>query len=78
MKDIKPAILLFIVFTLICGGVYPALVTVIAQAVFPKQAMGSFITGKNGKEIGSVLNRSTLLGPKILLAPPLGHQQFQL
>jgi K+-transporting ATPase ATPase C chain len=55
MKDIRPAILLFIIFTIICGGIYPALVTGIAYAVFPKQAKGSFITDKSGKEIGSTL-----------------------
>jgi potassium-transporting ATPase KdpC subunit len=55
MKDIKPAILLFIIFTIICGGIYPAVVTGIAYAIFPKQAAGSFITDKSGKEIGSTL-----------------------
>ncbi len=55
MKDIKPAILLFIAFTLICGGLYPAMVTGVAHALFPKQANGSFIADRNGKEIGSTL-----------------------
>ena len=55
MKDIKPAILLFIIFTVIYGGIYPAVVTGVAHALFPKQAAGSFITGKDGKEIGSSL-----------------------
>lgn len=55
MKDLKPAILLFIIFTIICGGIYPALVTGMAYILFPKQAAGSFITDKNGKEIGSIL-----------------------
>jgi K+-transporting ATPase ATPase C chain len=55
MKDIKPAILLFIIFTVICGGIYPAVVTGVAYALFPKQAAGSFITDKSGKEIGSTL-----------------------
>jgi K+-transporting ATPase ATPase C chain len=55
MKDIKPAILLFIIFTIICGGIYPAIVTGVAYALFPKQAAGSFITDKGGKEIGSTL-----------------------
>jgi K+-transporting ATPase ATPase C chain len=55
MKDIKPAILLFIIFTVICGGIYPAVVTGVAYAIFPKQAKGSFITDKGGKEIGSTL-----------------------
>ena len=55
MKDIKPAILMFIAFTIICGGIYPAIVTGIAQVVFPKQANGSFITDKGGKMVGSIL-----------------------
>jgi K+-transporting ATPase ATPase C chain len=55
MKDIRPAILLLIIFTIICGGIYPAVVTGVAYALFPKQAAGSFITDKGGKEIGSTL-----------------------
>ena len=55
MKDIKTAILLFIAFTVICGGIYPALVTGIVQAVFPQQANGSLIRDKNGTQIGSAL-----------------------
>lgn len=55
MKEIKPAILIFIVFTIICGGIYPALVTGVAQLAFPDQANGSLITDKSGKAIGSSL-----------------------
>jgi len=55
MKELKPAILMFIAFTVICGGIYPAVVTGIAQAVFPTQANGSLITDKSGKAIGSSL-----------------------
>src|SRR5512137_1910233 len=55
MKDIKPAILLFLAFTVLCGGIYPAVVTGLAQVVFPAQANGSLITDKNSKELGSSL-----------------------
>lgn len=55
MKDIKPAILMLIIFTIICGGIYPAVVTGVAYAVFPKQAKGSFISDSSGNEIGSTL-----------------------
>jgi len=55
MKDIKAAILMFIIFTIICGGIYPAVVTGVAYALFPKQAKGSFITDKSGRESGSTL-----------------------
>lgn len=64
MKDIKPAILLFIIFTIICGGIYPAIVTGIAYALFPNQAKGSFITDKSGKEIGSSLIGQPFSDPK--------------
>ncbi|WP_136524131.1 potassium-transporting ATPase subunit KdpC [Geomonas ferrireducens] len=50
-----PALLLFIAFTVICGGIYPLLVTGIAQAVFSKQAAGSFITDGTRREVGSRL-----------------------
>ncbi len=46
---------MLIVFTVICGGIYPAVVTGIASVTFPKQARGSFITDKNNREIGSSL-----------------------
>jgi K+-transporting ATPase ATPase C chain len=55
MKDLKSAILLLLIFTIICGGIYPAVVTGIAYAIFPNQAKGSFISDKSGKEIGSSL-----------------------
>jgi K+-transporting ATPase ATPase C chain len=55
MKDIKPAILMFIVFTIICGGIYPAIVTGVASIAFQKQAAGSFITDRAGKSVGSSL-----------------------
>jgi K+-transporting ATPase ATPase C chain len=55
MKELRPAILMFALFTVICGGMYPALVTGIAQAFFPRQAQGSFIKDKSNREIGSTL-----------------------
>ena len=55
MKEIRPAIFMFVLFTIICGGVYPAVVTGLAQAFFPKQAAGSFLTDKSNREVGSSL-----------------------
>ncbi|MBD9357040.1 potassium-transporting ATPase subunit KdpC [Methylomonas albis] len=51
----KPAATLLLLMTLITGGLYPALVTLIAQTVFPAQANGSLIHDKLGQAIGSVL-----------------------
>jgi len=55
MKEIRPAILMLVLFTVICGGIYPAVVTGIAHAIFPKQAKGSMITDQSNREIGSSL-----------------------
>lgn len=55
MQDLKTALLMLIAFTILCGGVYPALVTGIAQTVFPEQATGSFMTNSSGQVVGSRL-----------------------
>jgi len=52
LKELKPAILITIVLTILTGIIYPLAVTGIAQAVFRKQANGSLIE-QNGKVIGS-------------------------
>jgi K+-transporting ATPase ATPase C chain len=41
MKNVRTAVLIFLVLTVVTGLVYPLLVTGIAQAVFPRQANGS-------------------------------------
>ena len=76
MKDIKPAILLFILFTIICGGIYPALVTGIAHALFPNQAKGSLIIDKAGKEIGSSLIGQPFSAPQYLWPRPSATAEF--
>lgn len=54
LREIRPAIVLVILLTLITGLVYPLAMTGIAGVVFPYQAQGSLIE-KNGKVVGSVL-----------------------
>lgn len=76
MKDIKPAILLLIMFTIICGGIYPALVTGIAHALFPNQAKGSLIIDKAGKEIGSSLIGQPFSAPQYLWPRPSATAEF--
>jgi K+-transporting ATPase ATPase C chain len=54
LKELKPAILITIFFTVLTGILYPLAVTGIAQVAFPHQANGSLLT-VNGKEVGSSL-----------------------
>ncbi len=50
--SIRPAIMLTLFLTIITGLIYPGIVTVLAQAIFPYQANGSLHT-VNGQVIGS-------------------------
>lgn len=54
-SQIRPALVLFALLTILTGVAYPALVTGIAQATMPWQANGSLIVGGDGEVIGSEL-----------------------
>jgi K+-transporting ATPase ATPase C chain len=54
LREIRPAILILVLLTLITGLAYPLAMTAIAGVLFPKQAQGSLIE-KEGKVVGSAL-----------------------
>ncbi|MCA1921874.1 potassium-transporting ATPase subunit KdpC [Buttiauxella noackiae] len=56
MSTLRPAILLLILLTLITGGLYPLMTTLLAQWWFPAQANGSLIIDTN------VVRGSSLIG----------------
>lgn len=70
MKDLKAALLLFAILTLLLGGIYPTVVTVAARILFPDQAGGSLITDKDGKVIGSHLIGQEFTGEKYFWPRP--------
>ena len=53
-QELKPAILITIVFTLLTGIAYPLAITGVCQTLFHKQANGSLVV-QNGMVIGSEL-----------------------
>ncbi len=61
--QLKPAIIMLALLTLITGVIYPLVVTVIAQVAFPAQANGSLIM-KDGQAIGSHLIGQQFDDPK--------------
>ena len=54
LREIRPAIVLVIILTLITGLVYPLVMTGIAGVLFPSQAQGSLVE-VDGKVVGSSL-----------------------
>src|ERR1700752_3087843 len=54
LREIRPAILILVLLTLITGLAYPLAMTGIAGVLFPRQAQGSLIE-KDGNVIGSAL-----------------------
>lgn len=55
LTNLRPAIVLLVLLSLITGVVYPLAITGIAQFAFAGKANGSIIVGADGKPIGSSL-----------------------
>jgi K+-transporting ATPase ATPase C chain len=63
LKELKPAVLVLALMTLLTGVAYPLLVTGIAQSLFPNQANGSLIE-QDGKIVGSAFIGQPFSDPK--------------
>jgi K+-transporting ATPase ATPase C chain len=63
LKELKPALLVLALMTVLTGVAYPLLVTGIAQGLFPDQANGSLIE-QDGKVVGSALIGQPFADPK--------------
>src|SRR5271170_1293566 len=62
-KNLITAVLMTIATTVLLGILYPLLVTGLAQLIFPKQANGQLIQGKDGVVVGSRLIGQPFSGP---------------
>jgi potassium-transporting ATPase KdpC subunit len=62
-RQIIPAIVAFLVFTVLVGLLYPLAITGIAQVAFPSKADGSLVK-QDGKVVGSNLIGQNFSGPQ--------------
>jgi K+-transporting ATPase ATPase C chain len=54
LREIRPAIVMILLMTVLTGLIYPLAMTGVAQVAFPHQANGSLVV-KDGKVIGSAI-----------------------
>jgi len=69
LSEIKPAILITLVLTVLTGLIYPFAITGLAQVLFPHQANGSLLTA-NGQIIGSSLIGQNFARPEYFRPRP--------
>jgi potassium-transporting ATPase KdpC subunit len=68
-RQIRPALIVFALLTLLTGVVYPLVVTGLAQVAFPSAANGSIID-KNGDLVGSALIGQNFSDPRYFWGRP--------
>ena len=69
VRQLRPAILITAVFTLVCGVAYPMLSTAIGQVAFHDKANGSLIR-RDGVVVGSELIGQTFTAPQYFHSRP--------
>ncbi|MBY0544277.1 MAG: potassium-transporting ATPase subunit KdpC [Gammaproteobacteria bacterium] len=75
VKQIKSAFLLLLLMTLLTGLIYPLVVTLFAQLVFPWKANGSLISNQ-GNIMGSALIGQEFTGPNYFWSRPSATLPF--
>ena len=68
-RTLRPALMVFVLLTLVTGLAYPLVVTGIAQLLFPHAANGSIVS-VDGKPVGSTLIGQNFSAPKYFWGRP--------
>ena len=66
---LRPALVLFLLLTLLTGFLYPLLITGLAQLLFPERAAGSIVT-RAGQAVGSRLIGQSFSDPRYFWSRP--------
>jgi K+-transporting ATPase ATPase C chain len=69
IRELRSAMVVFLLLTVVTGVVYPGLVTLVATVAFPAQAGGSLITD-DGKVVGSRLIGQSFSSPRYFWGRP--------
>jgi potassium-transporting ATPase KdpC subunit len=70
LNQARPAIVSMLLFSLLLGGAYPAVVTLAGGALFPAQAEGSLVRNAQGDVVGSTLIGQVTTSPQYLWPRP--------
>lgn len=70
LNQVRPAVVSMLLFSLLLGGVYPAIVSAAGTALFPAQAEGSLLRNASGTIIGSSLIGQVMTRPEHLWPRP--------
>ena len=69
LASLRPALVLFLLLTVLTGFLYPLVVTAVAQLLFPAQAAGSIVT-RDGHAVGSRLIGQSFSDPQYFWSRP--------
>src|SRR5262245_65170344 len=69
VRELRPALMVFLLLTVITGAIYPGVVTVIGHVFFAYEASGSVIE-QDGRAVGSGLLGQPFTSPKYFWSRP--------
>lgn len=70
LRELRPALVLLTLFTILLGLGYPLLVTGVGKTLFPEQAEGSLIRREDGSVLGSGLIGQAFTGEDYIWSRP--------